>query len=390
MVGSDVSSAKAEVIAKADSAAAARRFGDALAVLNAAIQGGVADLDIFMRAAALHRANSEPRVALALVDRALAIEPLHFMALLMKAGLLEQLGEPNAAETYGMALAQMGATPVPPQMRPTIEHARQVYSAFAATSRVDLEEAMNAQLAQASPLERGRLSRFASNVARLTRVHHCEPTHFHFPGLPEYEFHDRSFFPWIEELEAASDAIRDELHAVMAAERAELVPYVQYHDTVPMQQWKALNESLDWTAIHLLFKGRRVEANARHCPKTLELLSRLPQPSLLGDAPNAMFSLLKAHTLIPPHHGVANFRLVCHLPLIVPDGCWFRVGSERRKWRVGEAFVFDDTIEHEAANESDELRVVLIFDVWHPALTALEREAISAALANGPKATGHL
>ncbi|WP_223276590.1 aspartyl/asparaginyl beta-hydroxylase domain-containing protein [Sphingomonas daechungensis] len=82
----------------------------------------------------------------------------------------------------------------------------------------------------------------------------------------------------------------------------------------------------------------------------------------------------------PPHVGVNNARLVCHLPLIVPEGCWFRVGAETRYWKRGEAFVFDDTIEHEAMNPSDELRVVFIFDVWHPDLTDTERAAVAALI----------
>ena len=83
---------------------------------------------------------------------------------------------------------------------------------------------------------------------------------------------------------------------------------------------------------------------------------------------------------IPPHVGVTNSRLVCHLPLIVPDGCWFRVGAETRHWHPGEAFVFDDTIEHEAMNPSNELRIVFIFDIWHPDLSTVEREAVTALI----------
>jgi aspartyl/asparaginyl beta-hydroxylase (cupin superfamily) len=93
-----------------------------------------------------------------------------------------------------------------------------------------------------------------------------------------------------------------------------------------------------------------------------------------------VFSVLAPGTTIPPHTGVANTRLVCHLPLIVPAGCWFRVGAETRYWERGKAFVFDDTIEHEAANTSSEVRVVLIFDVWHPGLSATERMAARAVM----------
>jgi aspartyl/asparaginyl beta-hydroxylase (cupin superfamily) len=208
--------------------------------------------------------------------------------------------------------------------------------------------------------------------------------------LAEREFHPRRMFPWLAELEAATDAIAAELKIVMAAERAELVPYIQYAEHLPLRQWRSLNHNADWTAIHLWRNGRRVEANARHCPRTAALLKRLPQPVIAGASPNAMFSLLAPKTEIPPHVGVSNGRLVCHLPLVVPEGCWFRVGAETRSWRRGEAFVFDDTIEHEAANPSDQLRVVFIFDLWHPDLSAVEREAVSALVAadGGPPAAG--
>src|SRR5690606_8624352 len=79
-----------------------------------------------------------------------------------------------------------------------------------------------------------------------------------------------------------------------------------------------------------------------------------------------------------PHNGETNARLVAHLPLIVPDGCWLRVGYERHEWKVGEIVVFDDTLEHEAMNGSDELRIVLIFDVWNPLLAVAERDMVRA------------
>jgi aspartyl/asparaginyl beta-hydroxylase (cupin superfamily) len=93
-----------------------------------------------------------------------------------------------------------------------------------------------------------------------------------------------------------------------------------------------------------------------------------------------MFSVLQPRTRIPPHTGVANTRLVVHLPLIVPEGCGFRVGSETRAWREGEAWVFDDTIEHEAWNDSDRPRTILICDVWNPRLSGAERDAITSVM----------
>jgi aspartyl/asparaginyl beta-hydroxylase (cupin superfamily) len=81
-----------------------------------------------------------------------------------------------------------------------------------------------------------------------------------------------------------------------------------------------------------------------------------------------------------------NTRLICHLPLVVPGGCGFRVGNETREWVEGKAWAFDDTIEHEAWNSSDRTRVILLFEIWRPELTEAERglvtsmfEAIDAA-----------
>jgi aspartyl/asparaginyl beta-hydroxylase (cupin superfamily) len=91
-----------------------------------------------------------------------------------------------------------------------------------------------------------------------------------------------------------------------------------------------------------------------------------------------MFSALEPRTHIPAHTGVSNTRLVAHLPLIVPEGCRFRVGNETRTYRDAEAWVFDDTIEHEAWNDSDAVRIILLFDVWNPLLSPWEREMIAA------------
>ena len=90
------------------------------------------------------------------------------------------------------------------------------------------------------------------------------------------------------------------------------------------------------------------------------------------------FSLLKPGTHLPAHTGVSNVRTIIHLPLIVPEGCEFRVGGETRRWEEGKAWAFDDTIDHEAWNRSDQMRAILIFDVWNPYITAEERDLLRA------------
>jgi aspartyl/asparaginyl beta-hydroxylase (cupin superfamily) len=329
-------------------------------------------------------------LAIEAIDRALALAPLDFVNLLMRAHLLDGAGLPEAGEAYGRALAQPRPDPLPPMFQRTIARAEALWAAHQQDLKSRLAGAVEASGADLTPAERARAERFASNIARTTRPYHSEPTHFAWPGLREAEFHDPAAFPWLADLESLLPTIRAEMDAVAVAPDAALVPYVKYAESEPLAQWRDLNHNRDWTAIHLIERGAAVAANAVHCPATMEFLARRDQPSIPGCAANAMFSLLAPRTHIPPHVGVANFRLLCHLPLIVPDRCWFRVGADTRDFAEGQAWVFDDTIEHEAMNETDALRVILIFDLWHPDLSPAERAAITAAVGAAAMPVGAL
>ena len=362
----------------ADRAAAAGDFGSAKAMLEQAAVADGSGQAVWMKLSAMRKASGDLKGALAAVDRSLAINPLDFSALLYRAVLLDTLGDPSAGEEFGKALAQ--APPdgqLPPPMLAPVLHARKRWQVHQRALEEHLSHSVPEHL---SEQEKRRAERFISNNSRKTQHFHQEPTNFHYPELPEIEFHDRAHFPELKLFEAKTDDIRREFEALIAAEAAEMVPYIQYPERIPLAQWKDLNKSRKWTAIHLLQNGERVDANARHCPITMEAISKLPQPEISGASPNAMFSLLAPRTKIPPHTGVANTRLVCHLPLIVPPGCGFRCGATTVEWRIGESFVFDDTIEHEAWNDSDELLVVLIVDLWAPALSAAERDAVAAII----------
>jgi aspartyl/asparaginyl beta-hydroxylase (cupin superfamily) len=375
-----VTQASRPLIEEADRAVRAGRLADAARLFDEAARLVGDDPSLWMRSAALHRASGDFGQAQQSVQQALALDPLDFAALLLRASLIEKLGAANAGEAWDHALAQRPPGDLPAPMESMIAHAESQREAWMEGRATAMRTAMATAEGQADVAERRRIERFRSNVLRRTRPFHSSPTHFHFPELAEREFHARKAFPWLGDLEAETETIAAELDTVLHAERAELVPYIQYDRGLPLDQWRALNHNRDWTAIHLVSMGKRVEANARHCPATMDILARLPQPRIAGAGPNAMFSLLAPNTHIPPHVGVNNARLVCHLPLIVPPGCWFRVGAETVEWQRGRAFVFDDTIEHEAMNPTDELRIVMIFDVWHPDLSAVERDAVAALI----------
>jgi hypothetical protein len=375
---------QADLAATRGDASAARRL------LEEVVAAEPERLEPWLKLAAMCRMQSDIAGALAAVSGALRVDALAFLPLLMRARLLQAAGRVDeAGEAFGYALAQR-PDEAPAGLGPALAEAERLHEAWRERRAAQLAAASRGAEAAMAAAEKRRLARFRSNVLRRTRPYHSEPSHFHYPGLVEREFHDAEDFPWLPDLAAATGTIRAEFEQVMAAERAELVPYVQYPDDVPLRQWAELNRNPAWTAIHLTRLGATVEANARHCPATMKLLAGFDQAAMAGFGPNAMFSLLAPGARIPPHTGVANTRLVCHLPLIVPPGCWFRVGAETRLWRVGEPFVFDDTIEHEAANPSGELRVVLIFDIWHPGLSAAERAAVAAVIRGSDAREGGL
>ena len=228
-------------------------------------------------------------------------------------------------------------------------------------------------LAVVPPDESLRFRHFVDTSLGRRRIYHHQPLVLHYPYLPAEQFFSRAHFPWLAELEAATPAIRAELQAMLASGGGGFAPYVAYPAGAPVNQWAELNHNDAWAAQFLIQHGAPQDAVRARCPQTAAMLDSLPLFDLAGRGPVAFFSLLKPRTHIPPHTGATNIRSIVHLPLVIPANCRFRVGNETRAWVEGEAFVFDDTIEHEAWNDSGELRAVLIIDTWNPHIGAAER-----------------
>jgi aspartate beta-hydroxylase len=265
--------------AAADRAMASADFRCAAELLGQAIQVAPRRPDLWLASAAAARATGDLPRALAAVDGALSADPRSFPALLMKASLMERMGAPHGAgQAYGDALTQ--APPdaaLPPQMRAAVAHARDVHARY----QDQLGEALEATLGVGAtgPLAR-RLQSFVDRLSGRRQVFHQAPVQFHYPGLPELEFHDRDDFPFLTPLEAATDDIRAELVQLLSEDAAGLEPYVNYPDNVPLDQWAGLNRSPAWSAYHLWKNGEKVEAHARRCPKTMAAIAALPQPAV--------------------------------------------------------------------------------------------------------------
>ncbi|WP_395622935.1 aspartyl/asparaginyl beta-hydroxylase domain-containing protein [Sphingomonas daechungensis] len=312
------------------------------------------------------------------LEQVLALDRRDLLALIRLAELHERLGEATLAAKHWSAVVALSAN-IPNR---SAEFAKLIErgTAYVQDQQRKLADAIAADMADelvvAGTRDRRRMAAAADHWLgkRPIYANHCEG--LHYPFLPADEFFDREHFPWLEQLEAATPAILAELLAILADGEPGLEPYIAMEDGVPQSQWSALDKSLDWGAFHLWKEGDRIGANCARAPQTAEFVESLPLCRIPGRAPAVFFSILKAGSHIPPHTGVTNVRSIVHLGLIVPDGCGFRVGGETREWREGEAFVFDDTIEHEAWNRSDKDRAVLIIDTWNPHLSEHEREMV--------------
>ena len=355
---------------------AADRSG-ALLLMEQSVKADPSNPASWLQMAGILRGVGRNNDAIAALEKALAIQPRNLYGLLHMAALHRAKGDlRTAAATYRMAMQSIpGNVDLPPDLRAMLQEARSTIEA----NNLQLETFLETRLKSLrTDFADERLERFDKAMATLLLkrpVYRPQPSFLYFPHLPAIEFYDRREFPWLDPIEAATDDIRAELFAVMADNSADVEPYMTLSGPVD-DRWRELNHSRRWGAYFLWREGVAYTEHLASCPRTAAALEAWPACDLPNCAPTAMFSILEPHTRIPPHTGVNNCRLVVHIPLVVPPNCGFRVGAETRGWTPGQAFVFDDTIEHEAWNDSDDWRAVLIVDIWNPYLSQAERAMV--------------
>jgi len=342
------------------------------------VAAGQADAAAYLGLAYACTGLEDRPAALAAVDHALALEPRNLRALIMKADHLAAAGDARAASSFYRAAVDTAppADQLPADLRNELERAQAMCERYAAQFAAFLRERLVAR----GLVERRSTGRFRDSLDLLTggkRIYFQEPRQYFFPGLPQIQFYDREDFPWLDKVEAATADIRAELIEILKQESA-FKPYVEGNPRLPQTDPQGMLNNPEWGAFYLWKNGAIVPENAARCPKTLSALADVPLARVRNRSPSILFSLLRPGARIPPHTGEVNTRLICHLPLIVPPNCSFRVGNDTRAAVEGRAWVFDDTIEHEAWNGSDRTRVILLFEVWRPELTLEERALVSA------------
>jgi len=191
--------------------------------------------------------------------------------------------------------------------------------------------------------------------------HPFQRPNWFFPGLDSAPWPDPGLVPALAQIEAHSAAICQELRTVLA----QMDAVSTWNDGTPHHG--------SWQSLVLRYGSAPVPRAERVAPITCSVINALP-----GIGEMAMLSIIGPGTHISAHCGLHNFRWTAHLGVVVPKGdCAFRVADETRPWIEQRCLLFDDSFEHEAWNRTEGQRAVLLFDLWHPRLTTIEREILN-------------
>ena len=197
--------------------------------------------------------------------------------------------------------------------------------------------------------------------------------HSYLPGLSIKPFWSAPNFEWAKFLESKYPQIKKEFQAVTA-------------DMQRLQQegnniWAgALTEDAsaygqDWRTLVLMNRGRWDPVNVNLFPKTAKAVHDSGVP-----ATEVFFASMKGQSSIKKHTDFTNFVLTSHLAVDIPysgeNKCRITVGDETHEWINGNVMVFDTSLLHDAVNESDKMRYILMLRLWHPDLTPIECQAL--------------
>jgi aspartyl/asparaginyl beta-hydroxylase (cupin superfamily) len=370
-----------DVRAVAQAGADALRRGDARtarALFEQIIAAGQADTSVCLGLTYACRRLGDKAGALAAVDRALELEPRNLRVLILKADCMDDIGDARGASAFYQFAVKIAppADEMPAELRDELRRAQAMCERYVGEFEAFLQD----RLVRGGMVEGQSAARFRNSLDILLgrkKIYYQEPRIFHFAELPQIQFYDRDAFPWLDKVEAATADIRAELIEVLKEDSA-FRPYVQHVPERPRKDLAGLDGNPDWSAFYMWKDGEIVPENAARCPRTMKVMEEVPLTRIKNRSPSILFSLLRPGARIPPHSGLVNTRLICHLPLIVPPDCGLRVGNDVRTPVEGKAWAFDDTIEHEAWNNSDRTRVILLFEMWRPELSDEERRLVAA------------
>jgi aspartate beta-hydroxylase len=210
----------------------------------------------------------------------------------------------------------------------------------------------------AAPEKPARLDRYLTSFSEGSAAQSAR-----YPDLPSRPWHDPGNFPIVAALEHDYEVIKKEIVRLTG-------------DNFQPESERIARKGT-WEVAFFYERGKINVQNCALCPTIATIVGQYETMRTVSGL--IYVSRLKAGTHIAPHSGPTNLRVRCHLGISIPDGdCGLRVGNETASWSDGKCILFDDSYEHEAWNYTDQERIVLIVDLWHPGLTAHERQVLKS------------
>lgn len=197
--------------------------------------------------------------------------------------------------------------------------------------------------------------------------------HSYLPGLSIQPFWEPNDFDWANYLKKKYPQIRKEFLAV----NADMQRLQQEGNNI----WAgaltddAASYGEGWKTLVLMNRGMWDPENVNLFPNTAKAVRDSGIP-----ATEVFFASMAGPSEIKKHTDFTNFVLTSHLALDIPysgqNKCRISVGDETQEWINGNVLLFDTSLMHDAVNESDQMRYILMLRLWHPDLTLVEREAL--------------
>jgi hypothetical protein len=201
------------------------------------------------------------------------------------------------------------------------------------------------------------------------------PSFLYIPDLPSQPFFSceqvLGLREFVEEISNYKSFLRE-------LPSSKFKDYVETVGNIPLsEEWKTIRDNR-WTSTHLINGGEPILFEESQINSLIELFL---ENDLIchcsSHAPEVFVSVLDKNTQIPEHFGVSNAKLTVQIPLDVTNQASLTVANQTRKWDGADMCkIFDDSFKHSANNFATTKRSVLIFDIWNPFLSSIEKKAI--------------
>mmetsp|Transcript_13556 Transcript_13556/g.16604 ORF Transcript_13556/g.16604 Transcript_13556/m.16604 type:complete len:408 (-) Transcript_13556:424-1647(-) len=193
------------------------------------------------------------------------------------------------------------------------------------------------------------------------------------PSLSVKKYWENEELEWTSKLESHYPAIKREFMAAISD--AQSLEEQGNNVWAGALTNDAAGYGVGWSTLVLYDRGSWDDENTKLFPQTSRAILDCGIPAC-----EVFFASMQPGSSIAPHSDFTNFVLTSHLGLVIPKQgekrCKLTIGDEEREWHEGEISVFDTSVIHEAVNETDETRYILMMRLWHPDLTEVEREAL--------------